>query len=209
MNFQIKTMRENNLINIYKETKSELILEEIISKYKDMCYHLINKYYNFSWEFDKIDYYQMIVIKYPEWITKFDTNKNISFSTYMYSCTKNYLLNLIRKENVQKRKVENKVYFESSFSGTNGQYLDIIKDENDFEGTYLESKKFDEYKKIINLILGEEANIYLLYLENHTVKEIAKELDLEEIKVRHKLSYQKQKIKKNKKLFQDFFENMI
>lgn len=198
-----------SLINIYKQTKSDLVLEKIIKKYKEMCYHLINNYYNVTWEFDKVDYYQMIVMKYPSWIMKFDETKNISFSTYMYSCTKNYLLNLIRKENVQKRKVENKVYFESCFNGTNGVYADIIRDESDFENTYLQDQKYSEYKKIIKTILGEDTEIYLLNLEGHSIKEIAKIINLDEKKVRHKLAYQKQKIRKNKKLFQDFFGIMV
>lgn len=152
----------------YITNKDENILEEILIDTKGMIFHVINRYYSNNCHFDKIDYYQMIAMRYPEWIQKFAEKNNVKFATFLYACARNYFLKLLKRESTQKRNMKNVSYLEDKTSGS-GYYYDIISDGINIEKRYLSEIETKTLYDYLYKTFGDNAKYYIGYLEGYKV----------------------------------------
>lgn len=149
------------------------VLEEMMVVAKPMVYYIINRYYSTACHFEKVDYAQTILMEFPKWIDKFDGKGEIRFSTFLFSCIRNYYLKLLRKERTQKRDSKKPLYMEQNLYG-NTEVQDFLSEDVNVENNYLAQIKT---KKIYNYLYDcfpHTAQFYIAYLEGYKLPNIAK-----------------------------------
>lgn len=156
----------DELIVKYINTNDDFYMEEILIETRPMIFHIINRYYSNNCHFDKIDYYQMLAMKYPEWIEKFTQKETHKFSTFLYTCAKNAFLKILRKENTKKRKNNIISYLEDKTSGS-GTFVDVLSDDTSVEETYVTNINIRNLYEYLYEKFGDDAKYYIGYLEGY------------------------------------------
>lgn len=191
----------DKLVNQYLETRSEQDLEAVIESAKPMIYHLINNYYSNQCHYDKIDYYQMIMMRFPQWINNYQPGGSARVNTYLYTCSKNYFLKLLRREGAKKRNCGNCLYFDQPTA--NGTLLtEVISDGVDNESLYLmQYQTKSMYDRLYNMF-GDEARFYIAFLEGYKIKSISIIYDVGEPEIRRVIEKIRRILRKNPNLLQ-------
>ncbi len=150
------------------------VVEELITTAKPMAYHIVRKYYSKTCQFDEVDYVQMILMKIPVWLTKYQEQENeTGFSTYLFSCMRNFFLKTLRKEGAKKREIKNPIYMEQ----TTSQGLEIkeyLSDNVDVEDKYLSDMNTKKIYDYLYDRFPQTAQFYIAYLEGYKVPAISK-----------------------------------
>lgn len=164
---------KNNVLNI----------EEIINDYSKFLYKVIkNNSYNLTSE----DIEEIISDSFfALWKNYNKMNSSDNVKNYLVGCSKNILLNKLKKN----KKDVNNVNIEN--------YINIVKTNDDIENSYEEQEKVKFVENIINNIDKESREIFILfYYEQRKIKEISKIMNISEAKIKVRLHRTRKKIKK-------------
>lgn len=143
--------------------------EKLVSKYKNMIYSIIRKYYikNNSVVICEQDLFQEGLIALYDAQKSYSEKENVSFSTFAYVLIKRRIVKTIIKYNL--------IYYNETV-----HYDNFDKSDYYFQISYSNSK-INEYKDIINSYSKtcneEEKQILNLYLSNNSYKNIANKLN--------------------------------
>lgn len=192
-------------INEYLRTHSDEALEGIILETKSMVYHIINRYYNNNCHFDKLDYFHMIVMKYPEWIDEYQFNGVARAHTFLYTCAKNYMLKQLRRECASKRAYHNHYYFEDEIR-SGAKLQDVISENVDIEAVYeAEIKTKFMYDQLYDLF-AEDARYYIAHLEGYKIPKIAQIYNVSPATVKRAIAKIRHCLKTKPKLLQSILK---
>ena len=191
----------NNLINRYQNGEQE-VFGEILKKYNNLLYKVINKYPT-NVLYAKEDKYQMALMSLVKAIDSFDTTKNIQFTTYLTRIVTNDMNTTFRY--TQKRDSGEVETLEKDISknGENFTIMDTLTDGNNVDD-YMEKQCENEF---IQECLNEYKEKYfkkyesvVLVLQGLTHREVAKYVSYGRTQVcknyNHFLEFVQQKAKK-------------
>ena len=191
----------NNLINKYQNGEQE-VFGEILKKYNNLLYKVINKYPT-NVLYAKEDKYQMALMSLVKAIKTFDTTKNIQFTTYLTRIVTNDMNTTFRYvqkrdsgeiETLDKDISKNGENFTIMDTLTNGNNVDDYMEkqcENEFIQECLHEYKKKYFKKYESVVL---------VLQGLTHREVAKYVSYGRTQVgknyNHFLEFVQQKAKK-------------
>lgn len=174
-------MKQHKLLKDYIE-KNELNIEQIINDYSGYVYTIIKNISN--QEFKQEDIEEMISDAFfVLWKNAYKMNPNDKISSYLSGV----LSNIIKKK---KRKMNTNLNIED--------YEGILQDQNKVDEIYENENKIQLMENVLKNMSKEDNEIFeLFYYAGKKVKEIAKQLNITEFKVKTRLYRIRKKIKQS------------
>lgn len=172
-------MKQHKLLKDYIE-KNKLNIEQIINDYSGYIYTIIKNISN--QEFTQEDIEEMISDTFfVLWKNAYKINKNDQISSYLSGVVNN----IIKKK---KREIKANLNIED--------YENILQEQNQIDKIYENRNKIKIVEKALENMTKEDNDIFeLFYYAGKKVKEIAKQLNITEFKVKTKLHRIRKKIK--------------
>lgn len=174
-------MKQHKLLKDYIE-KSELNIEQIINDYSGYVYTIIKNISN--QEFKQEDIEEMISDTFfVLWKNAYKINENDQISSYLSGVVNN----IIKKK---KREIKANLNIED--------YENILQEQNQVDNIYENQNKIKIMEKALENMVKEDSDIFeLFYYSGKKVKEIAKQLNITEFKVKTRLYRIRKKIKQS------------
>ncbi len=174
-------MKQNKILKDYMK-KNELNIEKIINEYSGYVYTIIK---NISTqEFKQEDIEEMISDTFfVLWKNAYKINENDKISSYLSG-----IINNITKKKKRKIKVDFNIE----------DYENILQEQNQVDNIYENQNKIKIMEKALENMAKEDNDIFeLFYYAGKKVKEIAKQLNITEFKVKTRLYRIRKKIKQS------------
>lgn len=174
-------MKQHKLLKDYME-KNELNIEQIINDYSGYAYTIIK---NISTqEFKQEDIEEMISDTFfVLWKNAYKMNENDKIGSYLSGVVNN----TIKKK---KREIKANLNIED--------YENILQEQNQVDNIYENQNKIKIMEKALENMTKEDNDIFeLFYYSGKKVKEIAKQLNITEFKVKTRLYRIRKKIKQS------------
>ena len=174
-------MKQNKILKDYMK-KNELNIEKIINEYSGYVYTIIK---NISTqEFKQEDIEEMISDTFfVLWKNAYKMNENDKISSYLSG-----VINNIMKKKKRKIKVDFNIE----------DYENILQEQNKIDEIYENENKIEMMEKVLENMAKEDNDIFeLFYYAGKKVKEIAKQLNITEFKVKTRLYRIRKKIKQS------------
>lgn len=187
---------EESMRNLIIKAKQEdkTALEEIIEKFRPLINNTAISFYIYGQDTEDIK--QIAILSIINAIYKFDITKEELFTAYVNKCVKNSLYKEIEKAT--------KLYYKDKESREISQFLeekDIIIEELSIQDEFIKKEEKLNLEKAISLLDDSERKLLKeLYVENKTLKDYAKENNIEY----HKARYIKETTIKKLKNFYNF-----
>lgn len=174
-------MKQQKLLKDYME-KNKLNIEQIISDYSGYVYTIIKNISN--QEFNQEDIEEMISDTFfVLWKNAYKIDRNDKISSYLSGV----ISNIIKK---QKRKMKVEFNIED--------YKNILHEHNKVDEIYENKNKIQMIEKVLKNMKKEDNDIFeSFYYAGKKIKEIAKELNITEFKVKTRLYRIRKKIKQS------------
>jgi len=153
---------EKELIELAKNNNEQAI-SILINKYKPLIVKISNKYKING--YDKEDIIQECIFSLYIAIRDYNFNSKLSFKTFLYFIIKKRIYSIIRNSNRQKR-IKDFIELKEN--------INLIEDNKVLEK--IENKEVIE--KVKDKLSELESKVLELYLDNYTINEIAKILNL-------------------------------
>lgn len=172
-------MKQNKILKDYIE-ENELNIEQIINDYSGYVYTIIKNIS--SQEFKQEDIEEMISDTFfVLWKNAYKISENDKISSYLSGVVNN----VIKKK---KREIKANLKIED--------YENILQEQNQVDNIYENQNKIKTMEKALENMTKEDNDIFeLFYYAGKKVKEIAKQLNITEFKVKTKLHRIRKKIK--------------
>ncbi|MGR3810797.1 RNA polymerase sigma factor [Jiulongibacter sp. NS-SX5] len=174
---EIGSIKDEELVRLYVSTQRNLYFEEIYERYSEKVYR---KCLSFIKDQAKAeDFAHDIFLKV---ITKIGTFKeNARFSTWLYSITYNYCMDMLRKnKKLKEDAIDEPMEFEE----------EVVDHE------LLSMKKEGLQKSLEQISSDEKAMLLMKYQDNFSIKEIADTFEISESATKMRLMRTKEKMKK-------------
>lgn len=174
-------MKQHKLLKDYIE-KNELNIEQIINDYSGYVYTIIKNISNQKFKQEDIE--EMISDTFfVLWKNAYKMSENDKISSYLSGVANNIIKN-------RKRKI--KVNFNIE------DYENILQEQNKVDEICENENKLEIMEKTLESMSKEDNDIFeLFYYASKKIKEIAKELNITEFKVKTKLYRIRKKIKQS------------
>ena len=174
-------MKQNKILKDYME-KNELNIEQIVNDYSGYIYTIIKNIAN--QEFKKEDIEEMISDTFfVLWKNANKMNKNDQISSYLSGV----INNIIKKK---KRKIKANFNIED--------YENILQEQSKVDEIYENKNKIEIMEKVLENMSKEDNDIFeLFYYAGKKIKEIAKQLNVTEFKVKTRLYRIRKRIKQS------------
>jgi RNA polymerase sigma-70 factor (ECF subfamily) len=176
-NHKTGKLKDEELVRLYVSSQKNLYFEELYERYSEKVYRKCLSFIK-----DKAraeDFTHDIFLKV---ITKIGTFKeNARFSTWLYSITYNYCMDMLRK---QKKLQEDSI----------DEPLEFIEETVDHE--LLSMKKEGLQKSLEEISPDEKAMLLMKYQDDFSIKEIAQTFKISESATKMRLLRTKEKMKK-------------
>lgn len=172
-------MKQHKLLKDYIE-KNKLNIEQIINDYSGYVYTIIKNISN--QEFTQEDIEEMISDTFfVLWKNAYKINENDKISSYLSGVVNN----IIKKK---KREIKENLDIED--------YKNILQEQNQIDKIYENRNKIEIMGKALEDMTKEDNDIFeLFYYAGKKVKEIAKQLNITEFKVKTRLHRIRKRIK--------------
>lgn len=172
-------MKQHKLLKDYIE-KNKLNIEQIINDYSGYVYTIIKNISN--QEFTQEDIEEMISDTFfVLWKNAYKINENDKISSYLSGVVNN----IIKKK---KREIKENLDIED--------YENILQEQNQIDKIYENRNKIEIMEKALEDMTKEDNDIFeLFYYAGKKVKEIAKQLNITEFKVKTRLHRIRKRIK--------------
>ncbi len=179
----LKNLSDNDVVQLYLDTQGEtyfsLIYSRFINKIFSKCISLLKD------EALAKDATQDIFLKIFLNLAKF--NRKSKFSTWVYSITYNYCIDLLRKRNKEK----------TLFSGEVEAEGEVVEEVSDKELLELE---IDRIKVVLDQMpVGDKMVLLMKYKDDMTIKEISEIFGKSESAIKMKIKRAKQKARETYK----------
>ncbi len=168
---------DEELVKLYKEG-NEQAFYALQQRYKKYIEHIVHTYYIVDMDCDDVRQYATIGLLNA---TQGFSGDN-AFLPYAHNCIKNAVISEIRKSNADKRKVCFIDMIYSTYVDPLGNVVD--KDDAERVKKFIEEGCSEKEKEIINL-----------FIEDHSIKEIAEKVNVDEKAVDNAIQRVKKKIK--------------
>ena len=143
--------------------------DELITENMNLAYKLANRYYKmFGGTIELDELRSLSFLGLTKAARSFDSNKNIAFSTFAYTCIKNEILFFYRlNKKHTKLSIDNEVVDDKIFE-------EIMSDDINVENEVLSRLEINDLYKYISTLPEIEKDILLYYLQGKKMTEIAK-----------------------------------
>ena len=169
---EAKNISDEQLV-LLAQQKDESAIDELFNRYKYIAASVAHSYFLNGG--DSEDLLQEGLFAVFKAITSF--NAKSSFKTYVYTCVKNRIFNVIKSSNRYKNQpLNNYLSLSGSFdSDGDADKTEIIIDKHfGPEEIYLNAEAENELKSIINKVLSKfEYEILICYLKGYSYREIS------------------------------------
>lgn len=174
-------MKKNKILKDYMENK-ELNIEQIINDYSGYIYTIIKNVSN--QEFKKEDIEEMISDTFfVLWKNANKMNENDQLSSYLFG-----VINIIIKKKKRKIKVDFNIE----------DYENILQEQSKVDEIYENKNKIEIMEKVLENMSKEDNDIFeLFYYAGKKIKEIAKQLNVTEFKVKTRLFRIRKRLKQS------------
>ncbi len=176
---ELKSFSDEKLA-ILAQQKDENAIDELFDRYKYIASAVAHSYFLNGG--DSEDLLQEGLFAIFKAITSF--NGKSSFKTYVYTCVKNRIFNVIKSSNRYKNQpLNNYLSLSGSFDNDNDtDKTEIIVDKHfGPEEIYINAEAESELKSIINEVLSKfEYEILVYYLKGYSYREISEKVDKKE-----------------------------
>lgn len=185
-----KDLNDYELIYMINENNNDYF-KILCDKYKPLIYKIANKYQKvfkkYGYELD--DLMQLGYITLFKSSSFYNEENDSKFMTYLYAAIKKAILNEIRTNTTNKRKILNE-YIPYDIESKDINILDIISTKN--YNYQKEKEKFIIFKNILDFNLS---CVFELYYNGYSINEISILLNEEEKDIKRKIKIIKDKIK--------------
>ncbi len=183
-------------IDIINKAKAgdKYAIDRIFKSYTAMIHKLKNKYAPSP--NDENEFIQEGNIALFRAILKFDTSKNMKFSTFLFTCINNAMISLIRQKFSKKKTLYNEMILSGDVDDDidANSLVDVNFSTPEMEA--IEKEREEEIKsEIENTLSDKEKDILNEYLANHSYKKIADNLGISVKSVENAIGRIRKKLK--------------
>ncbi|MBE7081942.1 MAG: sigma-70 family RNA polymerase sigma factor [Clostridiales bacterium] len=176
---EIQKLSDEELVSL-AEAKDERAIDELFDRYKYIASAVAHSYFLNGG--DSEDLLQEGLFAVFKAITSF--NAKSSFKTYVYTCVKNRIFNVIKSSNRYKNQpLNNYISLSGAFDNEgDADKTEIIVDKHfGPEEIFINAEAENELKDIINSVLSKfEHEILVYYLKGYSYREISEKVEKKE-----------------------------
>lgn len=182
---------------VIKAKTSERYRAEVLKKYTNLIYFLINKHQYHVFTMSQEDLYAELAISLMRAIDDYDETKSIKFITFLYVCLERKIYKIKRYQKVNKRKHYVVGIYENQISTDSFTYADVLADKTDVEYLNETKIKVDALESYANDVLKEdEQKLFDYYKKGYSRTKISEFMGWDKKKVSNKMYQIKKKLRR-------------
>lgn len=164
----LKLIIDNEPMEIEMDVEGMLIrFEGMFNQFAHQCVKKTSGYLGNTDEFE--DFKQMAKIKAIEKFESYDITKGANFSTLLFTALRDYIVDIIRKNESEMRKVKHKTLFiDAPINETGESASETIADKN--ENIYFEDEATELEEYLVKNLSKEEIMLYTIDLKKKVNK---------------------------------------